>query len=154
MATNALDSARPLLFLCVPPDFAPGLADAFVVGCGVALGPGEADPVGTGSGATLPTASTWRKNICAVEPICLSTALRPLPGTETTMLWPSILTSDSPTPAPSMRERMISTAVSRFVFVMLPLFPDVSFGSRVTSVPPRRSRPSCGFVWPVANMIA
>jgi hypothetical protein len=56
--------------------------------------------------------STWRKYSRAVLPIVLSTVLRPLPGTVTTMLGPSRATSASLTPSPSTRSRRMSTAWS------------------------------------------
>ena len=65
-----------------------------------------------------------------------------LPGTDTTMFDPSVLTSALPTPKPLIRFSRIVLVVA--MSLLLILAPSSATGVRVTVVPPRRSRPSAG----------
>src|SRR5436190_6998117 len=118
-------------------------------GCGVAVGGLVAL-----TGAPEPSARACRMRSNAVLPRIFSTWSRPLPGTEITMFLPSVETSDSATPRPLTRCRMMSTDLFSVLFVTLPWLWSIASGVRVTWVPPRRSRPSCGLVWPVPIITA
>jgi len=85
---------------------------------------------------------TCRMLSSAVSPMFLSTPWVSLPGTEMTMSLPSTFTSALLTPRLFTRFDRMFFAVLRSA--LLTLRPTVDFGSRVTVVPPRRSRPSAG----------
>jgi len=85
---------------------------------------------------------TCRMLSSAVSPMFLSTPEVSLPGTEMTTFLPSSLTSALLTPRLLTRFARMFFAVLRSPLVTLT--PVVDLGSRVTVVPPRRSRPSAG----------
>src|SRR3954467_11731923 len=107
---------------------------------GVALGVA----VGAGAGAAFGASTrTGRKRSCE-DLLRESTVLcGGLPGSEMTMLRPPwVATSASATPLPSTRWRMMSTALSIWPWLMVRL--PTTLGSRISCVPPSRSRPSLG----------
>src|SRR3954447_3586113 len=123
---------------------------AFADGVAVALPEGVADapPVGValggGAGAAFGASTrTGRKRSCE-DLLRESTVLcGGLPGSEMTMLRPPwVATSASATPLPSTRWRMMSTALSIWPWLMVRL--PTTLGSRISCVPPSRSRPSLG----------
>src|SRR3954469_13178435 len=130
--------------------FADGVAVALPEGEVVALPEGVADapPVGValgvGAGAAFGASTrTGRKRSCE-DLLRESTVLcGGLPGSEMTMLRPPwVATSASATPLPSTRWRMMSTALSIWPWLMVRL--PTTLGSRISCVPPSRSRPSLG----------
>ncbi len=83
---------------------ADGFGEALELGVGVGVGVGVA--VGAAAGA-FASAAGIRNASCAVCPTSLTTWLRPLPGTEISILPPARTTSASATPRPSTRWRMM-----------------------------------------------
>ena len=119
---------------------------------GVGLPTGSARRTASAFGSTpsgFVIASTGRKASCAVRPTrSTRRSWDTEPGTDTMIAAlspePWTVTSDSATPRPSTRWRMIPTAWSSCSSVIVPSVPGAVVGSRVTWVPPCRSRPSWG----------
>src|SRR5665648_1186797 len=101
-------------------------------------------PVDVGTGVGAVPASTRTARIRSCDDFCSEAmvALSGLPGSETTMLLPWVVTSASATPDPSTRARMMSTAFWTWpgLIAWLP----TTLGSRISCVPPCRSSPSFG----------
>jgi hypothetical protein len=136
-------SLGPTLGGVVPGDVVAGA----VVSPGVGLPDGVGVEVGSGIGTPEPVASTWRNLSSAVVPTSRTSSSSFTPGTDTTIVFePWVVTSDSATPEPSTRDRMISTAVFNASGVTSP--PSVWLAVRVIDVPPCRSSPSRGLAGP------
>ena len=105
-------------------------------------------------GAPAATVSTGRKYSWAVVPTCCWACLLLVPlGMLTMMLLePWVCTSASETPRPLTRRSMMLTAVSMLVLLIAFGLPGVFFAWSVMLVPPARSIPRRGVMWPDANI--
>ncbi len=157
-------TASPWVLVAEAPALAGAFATALAVldadGAGVPEAAPEADgeAVVTALAGTpeRALATTGRKYSLAVVPMVSSTCWEFCPfGIVTTMvLLPSVCTSASDTPVPLTRSCRIATASFMLVELIAPESPLGAFAWSVTLVPPARSMPRCGVLYPVANMMA
>lgn len=111
------------------------------------MGAGGVKPLGatarTGRKNSLAVVPTWSAAFCWLPPLGMFTMI---------VLSPWVCTSASETPMPLTRRSMIPVAMS--MLDLLIALGSVDFAVSVMLVPPARSIPSRGLVWPVPNMRA